>query len=358
MAHIETISTRPFSLAMEGELRWGASSRLSELTHVLVSVTTNEGHTGVAEAPVRPTIYGETVASIETIIAQHLAPQLAGLELSDSEAISKALSSVANNHAAKGALDIAIHDARARAAGKTLLEAQRGPQEKIRVSFILGIAELNDMVEEARRVFDAGVSVFKIKIGRDLKHDEATIKALWHEFSGEDVILYADANETLDPAKAPQILEHLANLGIAYIEEPLPVHLLEARATLKAQNIIPIIADDSCFSIRDLERELAFETFDILNIKPARTGYTESEKQLDLAKRAGKGVMLGSQACSGLGTLHTAIFATKAGVTHPSELSFPLKLKEDSLKKRLTYKGGLLTTEHLNDAQLNLRWRI
>lgn len=354
MARIERISTRPFSLAMKGELRWGASSRLTELRHVLVSVTTDEGHTGVAEAPARPTIYGETVASIETIIAEHLAPQLMGLDLSDTQTIAKAFSSIANNHAAKGALDIALHEARAKTAGKTLFEAQRGPQEKIRVSFILGIADLNEMVAEARRVFGAGVSVFKLKIGRNPKHDEAIIKALWHEFAGEDVILYADANETLSPETAAKTLDRLANLTIAYIEEPLPVHLLKARAQLKAKNILPIIADDSCFSVRDLERELAFDTFDILNIKTARTGFTESKEQLRLAQDASKGVMLGSQASSGLGTLHTAIFASKTGVTHPSELSFPLKLKEDSLENRLVYKNGFLATKLLAKAQLKL----
>ena len=354
MARIERISTRPFKLAMKGELRWGASSHLSELKHVLVSVVTDTGHTSVAEAPVRPTIYGETVASIETIIAEQLAPQLVGLDLSDTQTIAKAFSSIANNHAAKGAVDIALHEARAKAAGETLFEAQRGPQEKIRVSFILGIADLNEMVAEARRVFDAGVSVFKLKIGRNPKHDKATIKALWHEFAGEDVRLYADANETLKPETAAKTLDRLAKLNISYIEEPLPVHLLKARAQLKAENIIPIIADDSCFSVRDLERELSFDTFDILNIKTARTGYTESEKQLALVKNEGKGVMLGSQASSGLGTLHTAIFATKNGVTHPSELSFPLKLTEDSLENRLVYKNGFLATELLAKARLKL----
>lgn len=352
MATIARVATKPFGLAMKGALQWGASSKLESLEHVLVSVTTDEGHAGIAEAPVRPTIYGETVASIETIVREHLAPQLTGLELDDTVGIASTLESVANNHAAKGAIDIASHEARAKAKGVTLFAAERGPQEKIRVSFILGIAELKAMVEEARRVFDAGVSVFKIKIGRDPKHDEAIIKALWHEFSGEDVILYADANETLAPEAAPQTLERLAKLNIAYIEEPLPVHLLKARAKLKAENILPIIADDSCFRVRDVERELDFDTFDILNIKPARTGYTEGKKQLALAAAAGKGVMLGSQASSGLGTLHTAIFATKEGVTHPSELSFPLKLKEDSLAQKLGFNKGYLARADLASLQL------
>ncbi|MEZ4612911.1 MAG: hypothetical protein R2838_22155 [Caldilineaceae bacterium] len=35
--------------------------------------------------------------------------------------------------------------------------------------------------------------------------------------------------------------------------------------------VLPVIADDSCFTVLDLRRELALDTFDILNIKTART---------------------------------------------------------------------------------------
>jgi L-alanine-DL-glutamate epimerase-like enolase superfamily enzyme len=168
---------------------------------------------------------------------------------------------------------------------------------------------------------------------------------LQETFTGEDVILYADANEGLNPDTAAKDLERLAKLGIAYVEEPLPAHLIKARAALKRENILPIIADDSCFSLNDLERELDFDTFDILNIKTARTGFTESSKMLGLATNANKGVMIGSQASSGLGTVHAAIFASKAGVSHPSELGFPLKLEQDSISPSPVFSGGYLKLE-------------
>ena len=131
--------------------------------------------------------------------------------------------------------------------------------------------------------------------------------------AGAGVTLYADANESLNPETAARELERFRELGVAYVEEPLPVHLLKARAALKKADILPIIADDSCFTLSELERELEFDTFDILNIKTARTGFTVSQKMLGLARSAGKGVMVGSQASAGLGTLHAAIFSSKGG---------------------------------------------
>ena len=351
MAIIRSITTRPFSLALKGDLRWGKSSRLSKLEHVLVEVETDEGQVGYGEAPVRPTIYGETVASVEAIIREHFAPALIGKSLEDESFSTPLWTSLPNNHTAKGALDLACHDARAKSLGESFFQTYRGPQERVRVSYILGISDLPTMLAEARRVFAAGVSVFKVKIGRDFQHDEAIIRALKTELAGEDIVLYADANETLSPENAKHVLERLAALGVAYIEEPLPVHLLRERAALKAAAILPIIADDSCFTLPDLERELAFDTFDILNIKPARTGVTLSLAQLELAQAAGKGVMIGSQASSSLGTMQAAVLASRTGVSHPSELSFPLKLAEDSLTPP-SYQRGYLELSQLADQTL------
>lgn len=351
MSVITRIRTAALTLPLKSSLRWGKGSRLDSLEHVLVRVETDSGQAGTAEAPARPTIYGETPVSIESIIRDHLAPRLTGLAINDAEGIHAALSSVKNNHTARGALDIAISEARAAAEGKTLLEAYAGTQRTLRTSFILGIDSVSNMVAEARRVFETGVHVFKTKVGRDWQHDLTVIRALQTEFEGEPVTLYADANEGLAPEKAARQLDTLAELGIRYVEEPLPVHSLKARARLKTDSPVPIIADDSCFSLRDLERELNFDTFDILNIKTARTGYSESLAMLKLARNEGKRVMLGSQAQSGLGTLHTAIFASRADDL-PHELSFPLKLERDSLDKPLPYRDGCLALNDLNDFSL------
>lgn len=353
MSRIVSVTTRPFVLPLRGALRWGQAGELRGLEHLFVYVRLEDGSIGVAEAPVRPTIYGETLPGIQAAVGHYLAPKLIGLDADDDDAIATVFAHFPNNHTAKGATDIAILDAKARSSGTTLFEAERGPQTALRVSFILGIDDTDTMLREARTVFERGVRVFKIKIGRDPAHDRQVVGALQHEFAGEDVTLYADANEGLSPEHAAKDLERLAELGIAYVEEPLPVEMVGARAALQRADIVPIIADDACFTLRDLRRELELGTFDILNIKTARSGFRESQQMLDLARSAGKGVMLGSQASSGLGTAHCAIFASKAGVTHPSELSFPLKLEDDVLREPLRYQGGVLDVTTL--ANISLR---
>jgi L-alanine-DL-glutamate epimerase-like enolase superfamily enzyme len=310
---------------------------------VLVEVRLSDGSIGMAEAPPRPTIYGETEYSITSVIAHELAPRLAG---KPADRLAATLDEVKNNHTAKGAIDMAVHHALAQGRGISLAEHLGATQARLKVSYILGIGARDVVLAEAERVVAHGVRVLKVKVGRQWDEDIARIRDLQQMF-GDAVSLYADANECLDVGEAPRKLDQLRALGLLYCEEALPVELIRERAALRAGDHLPLIADDSTFTARDLARELAMNTFDVLNIKTPRTGYTESRRMLDAAHAAGKGVMIGSQAGSGLGTARAAVFAALPGIEHPSELSFFLKLKEDIVDRPLPITDGYV---ELSDA--------
>lgn len=342
MPKIAEIQTIPFRLPMRGSLHWGRAGRLDALEHVLVRLVTEGGQVGLAEAPPRPTIYGETPESIQAIIRNYLAPALIGLEIDRVELANQRMAAVANNPTAKGAIDIALHEALAASRGMNLGQWLGATQKRIRVSYILGMADRKSMLAEARAVYERGVRVLKVKVGRDFEHDLALLRDLLAEFAGSDLALYADANECFTPGNAPDRLRRLAGLGLLYVEEPLPVRLLRERAALQRAGFLPLIADDSAFTPDDLARELAFDTFDILNIKTARTGYFHSRQMLEAALARGKGVMVGSQASSTLGAVRAAAFAGLAGVSHPSELSFFLKLEDEIVDRPLAIREGYI----------------
>lgn len=348
---IARVDALTYRLPLTSALAWGAHSALSVAEHVLVRVTLEDGSVGVAEAPPRPTIYGETPGSVVSILA-HLSPALVGLDIGDEAGLSRVRNSVANNHTARGALDMALWDARMQAAGQTLFDRWLGPRARVRVSFILGIAPAAEMLAEAARVVEAGVRCLKVKVGREYRRDLEVIAALRRTF-GEEVLLYADSNETLTPDTAPDVLAALRDAGLLYVEEPLPVHDLQARAALRAQGILPIVGDDSCFTPADLARELAFGTIDVLNVKTARNGLTDGLAMLRAAVAQGKRGMVGSQASSGLGTLHAALLATQPEVTEPCELSFVLKLRADLLNLPLTFEDGWLDVSALREHRLD-----
>jgi len=342
MTKIAAIETVAFRLPLKSALAWGKESVLDAAEGVLVRVRADSGACGVAEAPPRPTIYGETRASIETAIRELLAPRLIGRELSDLAGARRAMAFLAGNPTAKGALDMALHDALARERRVTLPELLGAAASEVEVSFILGLASLDAALAEARWVVDAGVRVLKVKIGGDLRSDLELIRALRAEL-GPSVRLYVDANETLDPERAASSLTALAAAGVLWAEEPLPVERVRERAALRARRVVPLIADDSTFTLSNLRRELDLDTFDVLNIKPARTGYQESREMLELAHSRGKGAMVGSQAGTTIGTARAAAFAALPGVDHPCELAFFLKLEADIVDRPLEIRDGRLS---------------
>ncbi len=351
MLTIKTIRTKPFKLPMHKPLRWGKHGFMPEAHHVLVEVELSDGAIGQAEALPRPTIYGETVTSICTIIEQELLPRVKG-EVADPTMIFETLQAVKNNQTAKGAFDIALHDALAQSNGVTLAEHLGATRDKVKVSYILGIGSHDEVLADAQMVYDQGVRVLKVKVGRDWEADVERIKLLGQ--IAPDLELYADANETMLPHNAAERLAVLRDLGLLYCEEPMPIELVLQRSALQNGQHLPIIGDDSCFSIRDVQRELALDTFDVLNIKCARTGYTESQLMLAAIAPYEKNVMIGSQASSKLGMSRNAAFAAKAEVNEPSELSFFLKMKEDIVEQEILLREGWLYLEDVADVRVEI----
>lgn len=351
---IEHIESIPFRLPLREPLRWGAASQMQEVRHVLVRVRLSDGSEGWGEAPPRPTIYGETVESIGAIIRQELAPRLLGEALDESSLpfLHARLHQVKNNQTAQGALDMALHHALANSSRRSLYAQLGAVRSRVPVSYILGLGELDDSLAEAERVVAQGVRVLKVKVGRAWSEDLQRLRLL-REQLGEGVALYADANECLRPQNARRRLAQMAELDVLYCEEPLPVELVLARAALRKAGVVPLIADDSAFSAGDLRRELSLDTFDILNIKTARTGFTQSARMLQQALVAGKGVMIGSQASAGWGTAQAALFSAKPGIDHPCELSFFLKLEEDLLTHPLEIADGFLDVSSLTQTQID-----
>ncbi len=351
---IEAIEPIPFRLPLREPLRWGAASVMAEVRHVLLHVRLSDGSEGWGEAPPRPTIYGETVDSICSVVRQELAPRLLGEMLDDSTLpkLYARLQTVKNNQAARGALDMALHHALAVSRGRDLYEHLGANRSQVRVSYILGLGEIDASLAEAERIVAQGVRVLKVKVGLDWDADLQRLRSLRAQF-GAGVDLYVDANECFEPHNVRRRLEQMAELDVSYCEEPLPVELVLARAAARKVDALPLIADDSVFSARDLRRELSLDTFHILNIKTARTGFTESAQMLNQALVAGKEVMVGSQASAGWGTVAAALFAARPGINLPCELSFFLKLKEDLLTQPPSIADGYLDVTRLSRTEID-----
>ncbi|TFU26078.1 enolase C-terminal domain-like protein [Thermus tengchongensis] len=349
MATIKDLRLIPFRIPLKAPLRWGKASEMAALEHALLEVELSDGALGRAEVAIRPTIYGETLGSVRAGL-EYLRPRLLGLEADDQEAIRAVLEGFPCNYALKGALDTALWEAWARSEGEELHQVLKPAKHRVRVAYLLGMASEEEMLADARMAYGAGVRVFKVKVGRDLEGDTRRIARLKEAFP--DAELYADANETLSPKDAERYLLAWKELGLLYVEEPLPIEEVEARRKLREKKILPLIADDSAMTPKDLRRELTLDTFDVLNLKPARTGITWTLEMLSLVREKGKRAMVGSQAQSSFGAYQSALLAFQQGVTEPNELAFHLKA-EGGFLDFPTFRQGWLYWEDLVEVRFD-----
>lgn len=330
MTTIRRIQTQRWPLRLKRALHWGRGQRLEAPEHVLVCVELADGARGIAEAPPRPGIYGETATTICAIIAEELAPRLRGRRVQgrdDLLRLQQELALVRNNHTARGALDLALHSALAQSRGVPLGRLVDAVRPRLQVSSIVGSGPQEAVLQDALAAVAQGLRVLKVKVGNDFARELATLRAL-RAACGEGVTLYVDANEGFSAQHARRRLAQLAELQVRWCEEPLPVTQLRARAALRAESPLPLIADDSAFSLAELERELAHDSFDILNLKTARNGFSEARQMAAAALAQGKRLMVGSQAGAMPGCLHALLFGARTQVSGPVEGSFYLRIEE------------------------------
>ena len=339
---ITRVEAIPFRIPYQAPLKWGLAGYLEAAEHVLVRVYTDAGIVGVAEATPRPTIYGESQASILHAVREWFAPMIVGLNPAETEKVWAKFETIHWNPTAKGAIDLALYDAVAKTRGIPLREMLGGFSDRVPLSWMLGIRSIFEMVEEAANRRAMGIKAFKVKVGLDPEKDIQVIKAL-RESLGPDVLLYADANMAYSVSTAIRTIRRMEEFGLAFVEEPVPAWDQKGRLRVSRAISIPLMGDECVFTPQEAAKEIELGAIGIISIKTPRTGYTLSLKIVNMAETGGIPCLMGTQAETGVGTLASAHFgAARRNVSYPSEISFFLSLKDDLLAEPIALKDGFI----------------
>jgi L-alanine-DL-glutamate epimerase-like enolase superfamily enzyme len=220
--------------------------------------------------------------------------------------------------AARNAVDCALWDLEAKAAGKRVWELAglRAPGPEI-TAYTLSLAEPEQMRAQAAK--NAFRPLLKIKLGTpdDMPRLEA-VRA-----GAPDAQIIVDANEGWSPEVYADLAPHLVRLGVALVEQPLPAD--QDDALIGMDRPVPVCADESCHDRTSLPHLKG--KYDVVNIKLDKTGgLTEALALRDAALRDGYQVMVGCMVGSSLAMAPATLVAQGAMVT---DLDGPLLLAED-----------------------------
>ena len=337
---IESVTCIPFTLPLRQELRF-AAGRMTHTHHVLVEIRTDDGLVGRAEAPSRPYLYGESQKSIVAAVTDWFAPMLRDEDPFAIERITARFSAIEHNYTAKGALDIALHDIVAQAAGIPCFRLLGGWHDEAQAIYVVGAGAPEAILDECRAMQEQhGITAFKLKVGVDLRKDTAMLRTVREGLP--EATLIVDGNQALAAEEALRLLAECADQGVAWAEEPCHTHDRPGRRRIGAQSPVPILGDDSCRTLEEAAREIDDGAVHMVSIKVARTGYTGGRNILGLCQAKRIRPMSGSQGDSGIGVLASVHFcvAHRATQVRPGELCFQLNLADDLLAEPIRIDAG------------------
>jgi L-Ala-D/L-Glu epimerase / N-acetyl-D-glutamate racemase len=193
------------------------------------------------------------------------------------------------SQAGKAAVDIALHDLIGRKLGVPLyrllgLDPARAPQ----TSLTIGLGTVEEVRAKVRAAA-AEFSILKLKLDRDEDECLALARAARAE---TDVRLVADANCAWTVEQALRLIPRLADLGLEWIEQPLPEEDVDGLRRIRESSPLPIFADEPVRTARDIVRLAG--CVDGVNIKVMKAGgLREALRMIAVARAHDMQVMLG-----------------------------------------------------------------
>lgn len=250
----------------------------------------HDGVSGFGEAaPIER--YDETAASALAYLEEH-----AGALGDDPFALEQIEARLPDGeNAARAAIDGALHDLQGKLLGVPVWKLLGLPRTGPPTSWTVWLGDPDDMARRAEKA-SARFRRLKLKLGAGDGLDVERVRAVR---SVTSLPLQVDVNEGWTLDEALEALPQLAELGVAYCEQPLPAGD-EGGRTLKARSPIPIYVDEDCHRLGDVAA--CAEIAHGINIKLAKSGgIREAVRMVHAARALELGVMLGCMIESGLG---------------------------------------------------------
>jgi L-Ala-D/L-Glu epimerase / N-acetyl-D-glutamate racemase len=236
----------------------------------------------VGHGQVRPISPGHFVAdtaeSALAAIRDVYAPLLLGRDLAAMESNDELLTSrLAGNPAARAVLDIALHDALGKALGVPVHDLIGGRcQSEIAIEWSVSLADdVGTMIGEAQRaVNEFGIKVLCLKAAgrRGWRQDVENFAAV-RRAVGDGIVIGVDPNTGWTVTETINAMAGMRAFDLGYMEQPVLRRDLRGLAEIRAQaGGVPVMADESLFTIQDAAELANLRAVDVFCIKLYKVG--------------------------------------------------------------------------------------
>ncbi len=326
--------TEPYTIAYE---------TIFEASNIFLTIKTDTGIHAYGCAAPDLEVTGETPASVLSLFEKKVEPILHGQNPFQIARLMKQLrEECPHSPSLLAMVDMALHDLLAKKAGLPLYQLLGGYRHFIPTSITIGILPVDETVEKAVRFARQGFTVLKIKGGLNVDLDVDRMFKI-REKLGNSYHLRFDANQGYSLAEAIQFVKETRSCNIEILEQPTPRGEMETLGEVTERAHLPIMADESLLTLRDVFKIAKNAWADMINIKLMKVGGIAQAMHINsVAKSAGMEAMIGCMDESALGIAAGLHFALARPNVEFADLDGHLDLEEDPAAGCVILKNGVL----------------
>jgi L-alanine-DL-glutamate epimerase-like enolase superfamily enzyme len=345
---ITRIETIPIQVPLNPQvaIRSGRGGAHTVSPFLLVKVHTDEGLIGLGEASCTPRWSGEDQVTGAHLITTYLEPLLVGQNPLEIAALTaKFRLAFAGNMFTKAAVEMALWDIAGKAVGKPVYELLGGKvREFVTTKWSVSGVEPEKAAEIGKRAIERGFKAMKVKVGIDPESDVARVRAV-RQAIGPTIKLGVDANGGWTLANVVSTIERLREFNIYFVEQPLPPEEIVEMAGLRERIGLPVIADESVYTLSDAKMLLHMKAADVLSVYVGKAGGIGPAKQIaDFAASVGLKCTIGSNLELGIGSAAmTHLGIATAGIhaeNFPCDIIGPFYYVDDVVREPLPITAG------------------
>jgi L-alanine-DL-glutamate epimerase-like enolase superfamily enzyme len=249
---ITGIRATPVCVPLVQDEIWAFGGRRG-LVSVLIEVTTDEGVTGLGEAPAYPSY--DVVAGV----LKSLDDLVVGEDPLRIERLVRRIDAVGTWHHVRaispaiGAVEMACWDILGKVSGQPLVNLFGGRvRDEVEYFWYLVRREPAAMRHEAERAVEAGFRTLYVKVGwADATADVEIVEAV-RDGAGPDARIRVDANEAWSAGAAIRIVGQLERFGLEFVEQPVSGRNLAEMAYVRSRLAVPMLANEATWTREDV----------------------------------------------------------------------------------------------------------
>ena len=258
---------------------------VSELEVVEFHIKTDDGYNVFGETVATPAITGDTLTAIQSDLSGALTTAVLSKSFENPESFYRDhIQNEVATSSAKSAVDLALYELASAMAATTLRDFLGCTVSEVESDVTLPLSEIGEIPKllAARSEFTS----FKVKLGSENMDMRVEKIQLIRDIAGANSRIRIDPNQAWSVEESIEFLKEVEKRGlnIEYLEQPISAENRAGLAQIRAQSQTKIMADESIFTVMDLEELVRLKAIDLINIKIIKSGGITPA--LEIIKRA------------------------------------------------------------------------